>query len=180
MSWYRCSNQILCKWEGCFVDVGCEPVGDGGVQAYPCCPKCGRTAVVIGGPTVSNHTTLTEPAKQMLEASKEQADPTGKAAKEPGSKLDLGKSPVVRGALQYFPRALSSIAEVSQKGAEKYTWKGWESVPDGFVRYSDALGRHLLSESIEDTDEETGCLHAAQVAWNALARLELLLKDREG
>ena len=174
MTTYRCKSILgLCKWSGVNPELRWS-----GSASRTVCPECGSDISTFESTVSSN--TITEPAKQTLGASKEQADPTGKAAKEPGSKLDLGKSPVVRGALQYFPRALSSIAEVSQKGAEKYTWKGWESVPDGFVRYSDALGRHLLSESIEDIDDETGCLHAAQVAWNALARLELLLKDREG
>lgn len=108
-----------------------------------------------------------------------ETDPTGRSPKEPGAKLDSGKSPVVRGAIQYFPRALKAVAIVSQKGAEKYSWRGWEDVPDGFQRYSDALGRHLTDESLSDYDEDTGCLHAAQVAWNALARLELMLSAME-
>lgn len=44
--------------------------------------------------------------------------------------------------------------------------------------YSDALGRHLAAEGSEGpTDHATGLLHAAQVAWNALARIELTLRD---
>lgn len=107
-------------------------------------------------------------------------DPTGRKANEPGSKLDAGKSPVWRGLLDYFPRACVEIANVSLTGANKYTWKGWESVPDGFARYSDALARHLTAESIEgEVDKDTGLLHAAQTAWNAMARLELLLREKE-
>jgi len=107
-------------------------------------------------------------------------DPNGKNPHEPGAKLDAGKAPVAQGVLQYFPRALIAVSGVSGIGARKYAWKGWESVEDGFNRYSDALARHLLAETTEgEYDSDTGCLHAAQVAWNALARLELLLKENE-
>src|SRR3546814_380753 len=95
-------------------------------------------------------------------------------------KYDGGKSPVYRGAISYFPRAISAVASVSAFGASKYTWKGWESVDDGFNRYSDALVRHLTYEGQgEDVDPDSGLLHAAHCAWNSLARLELLLKERE-
>lgn len=105
-------------------------------------------------------------------------DPNGKSAKEPGSKLDAGKSPVFQGLLDYFPRACLAVAEVSAKGAEKYAWKGWETVPDGYNRYSNALGRHQLYKSIEGPiDSDTGLLHDAQVAWNAMATLELKLRS---
>lgn len=109
-----------------------------------------------------------------------EVDPNGKGTHELGAKLDLGKPPIFRGALSYFPRSIEAIARVSAIGARKYAWKGWESVPDGFNRYSDALARHILAEGRgEEVDSDTGCLHAEQVAWNACARLELLLKERE-
>jgi hypothetical protein len=104
-------------------------------------------------------------------------DPNGKNSKEPGSKLDAGKSPVFQGLLDYFPRACLAVADVSAAGARKYSWKGWESVPDGVQRYSDALGRHLVNERIDGPFDPDGFLHAAQVAWNALAVLELKLKE---
>ena len=108
----------------------------------------------------------------------EERDPNGISPNQPGAKLDAGKAPVIRGALQYFPRAIEAVSHVSLFGATKYTWNGWESVPDGVNRYSDAMGRHLIGESIDGpTDPATGLSHAAQVAWNALARLELMLRD---
>lgn len=115
-----------------------------------------------------------------------ETDPHGIPAGTPGAKLDAGKSPVFRGAISYFPRALTAVAGVSEYGANKYSWKGWESVPDGFNRYSDALGRHITKEGIEglydleirnDPNYPGEILHASQVAWNSLARLELLLKQ---
>ena len=114
-----------------------------------------------------------------------EVDPNGISAKAPGAKLDFGKAPIFQGLIDYFPRAITAVADVSRRGAEKYSWKGWETVPDGFKRYSDALARHLTKESTEGR-YDTGpnglgpeVLHASQVAWNALARLELLLMELE-
>jgi len=96
-------------------------------------------------------------------------------------KYDGGKAPVFRGAISYFPRAISAVAAISAFGASKYAWKGWESVPDGYNRYSDAMVRHLVYEGEgEMVDLESGLLHAAHAAWNSLARLELLIKESEG
>jgi Domain of unknown function (DUF5664) len=110
-------------------------------------------------------------------------DPGGLVPQAPGAKLDAGKVDVLRGAVQYFPRALHAMAKVSELGAQKYSWKGWESVPDGVRRYGAALARHLLFEP-EATDDGPGglgpeVLHASQVAWNACARLELILREKE-
>jgi hypothetical protein len=107
-----------------------------------------------------------------------ESDPTGRAPSTPGAKLDAGKPPLLRGALGYFPNALAAVAMVSEYGAQKYTWKGWETVPDGIDRYGDALVRHLCSEHKgEQADKDSGLLHAAHAAWNALARLELILRE---
>jgi len=104
-------------------------------------------------------------------------DPTGKSPKELGSKLDAGKAPVYQGLLGYFPRACLAVAAVSAAGAAKYAWKGWESVPDGINRYSDARDRHVVNEVIEGPYDPDGFLHKAQIAWNALAALELSLRE---
>ena len=109
-----------------------------------------------------------------------EADPHGKNPHELGAKLDAGKPAVWRGLFDYFPRACIAVADVSTVGAKKYAWKGWEQVPDGINRYGDALARHLCKEGIEgETDSDTGLLHKAQAAWNALARLELYLRETE-
>lgn len=95
-----------------------------------------------------------------------------------GIKYDGGKSPIYRGAISYFPLAIEGVARVSAFGASKYAWKGWESVDDGYNRYSDAMVRHLAKEgSGEILDPDSGLLHAEHCAWNALARLELLYKE---
>lgn len=119
-------------------------------------------------------------APAFVSVPKTESDPHGKNAHQPGAKMDAGKAPIVQGVLQYFPRALKAIAMVSLAGANKYAWKGWESVPDGINRYENALGRHILAEAIEGpVDKDTQCLHKAQAAWNALAALELFERDRE-
>jgi hypothetical protein len=94
-------------------------------------------------------------------------------------KHDAGKSPVMRGCFQYFPRALKAIADISAFGYEKYKeWDGWRRVADGLGRYSDAVGRHLLAETSEGLyDPESNLLHAAHAAWGACARLEKMLED---
>ena len=74
-----------------------------------------------------------------------------------------------------FPRALLAISEVGTMGAKKYTDNGWQQVPNGFIRYSDAGQRHYLMGKIDNLDEESGLLHLAHEAWNALAKLELFL-----
>ena len=98
------------------------------------------------------------------------------------TKLDTGKVPVARGALVRFPLALEAVAKVSKFGAKKYSAPigsmGYLEVEDAFGRYTDALGRHLLKEQTEGpiNDQDGGVLHAAQVAWCALARLEKYLR----
>lgn len=108
-------------------------------------------------------------------------DPNGIEAGKPGAKFDAGKVAVTRGALHYFPRAIRGVASLSGVGAKKYSWKGWQEVSDGVHRYGDALGRHELS--IEDDftkrDPDTGELEVVAVAWNALARAELVLRALE-
>ena len=107
-------------------------------------------------------------------------DPAGLSPGARGAKLDAGKPPVLRGVVQHFPRAVLAVAEVTAYGARKYNWHGWRHVPKGIERYGDALGRHLVEEEIEGPiDSGSGLLHAAHAAWNALARLELLLACEE-
>jgi hypothetical protein len=103
-------------------------------------------------------------------------DPTGLAANVPGAKLDAGK---IRAwlCIAGFSRALMAVADVTTKGAAKYTPGGWQHVDDGESRYKEAMMRHLLAVGRgENIDADTGCMHMAQVAWNALAALELELR----
>lgn len=75
---------------------------------------------------------------------------------------------------------LEEIAKVYTAGAKKYGPHNWENLPDGYERYKGAMLRHLTEvEKGNDIDEETQCLHAAQVAWNAIAMLHFKMKDYE-
>lgn len=95
-------------------------------------------------------------------------------------KYDGGKPCLYRGLIDYFPRAITAVAEISTFGASKYAWKGWEGVPEGIARYSDAMVRHLAKEAQgEILDSDSGLLHSAHAAWGALARLELQLREME-
>ena len=93
----------------------------------------------------------------------------------PGAKDDKAKP--MAGVLLDFSRALEAVVDVGTMGARKYARGNWQFVTNGHERYTDAMMRHLLAEShTEGYDDESGMLHAAHVAWNALARLEILLR----
>lgn len=97
----------------------------------------------------------------------------------PGAKLDEGK-PRVSLVLGGFAHALIEVAKVGTFGANKYSDNGWMKVPNGQQRYSDAMFRHLLYEAMgEKVDPESHIFHAAHAAWNALARLELMLNQQK-
>ena len=106
-----------------------------------------------------------------------ECDPNGTKQHEMGAKLDAHKAK--SGVLGDFGRALMAVSEVGTFGIKKYARGSWQHVPDGVERYTDALWRHLLQENKESTDPDSGLPHEFHVAWNALARLELLLRKRE-
>lgn len=117
-----------------------------------------------------------------------EVDPAGLDAHEPGAKLDAGKSPVFRGVLQYFPRAVKAVGFLSLSGANRYSWAGWRSVENGVARYSDAMARHIVDEAIEgpwdlkwlnDPEYPAHVLHKTAIAWNALAALDKTLEEME-
>ncbi len=112
-----------------------------------------------------------------VETASSGTDPNGIPQHVPGAKLDAGKTRLWL-VLSGFANALEEVGRVGTFGAKKYSDDGWRFVPDGAARYSDALLRHLLAEARgEGVDEDSGLLHAAHAAWNALARLELLLAE---
>jgi hypothetical protein len=107
-----------------------------------------------------------------------ESDPKGLVAGQPGAKFDAGK---VRPSLilNDMSRALLAVAEIGTYGAQKYSEGGWKHVNGGIARYTDAMDRHRLKEGVELRDPESELLHAAHLAWNALARLELIIRDIE-
>ena len=127
----------------------------------------------IGSKQMDLFTTSAKPAPKLG------SDPLGKSQHEPGAKLDQGKNRLDL-VLGEFSRALWEVGNVGTYGANKYTDRGWVSVPNGKERYGDALLRHyLLHRQGESRDPESECYHLAHLAWNALAILELALREKD-
>jgi hypothetical protein len=108
---------------------------------------------------------------------KQEIDPYDMSPSDKGAKLDAGKVKMNL-VLGGFSNALMEVGKVGTFGAKKYTEGGWLEVPCGIARYSDAMLRHHFQEMAGEFDcEDSGISHAAHTAWNALARLELMLKN---
>ncbi|CAH9012196.1 putative DUF5664 domain-containing protein [Vibrio phage 191E37-1] len=106
-------------------------------------------------------------------------DPNGIDQHDDGAKLDAGK-PMAGRLLGMFGCALMAVSEVGTFGAKKYTEGGWQHVEDGFKRYDDAGMRHFLKRGMgEEFDADSELPHLAHEAWNALAKLELYLRDKK-
>ena len=131
----------------------------------------------FGGTLTGAGTTLNAITNPLQEQKRQERDPNGVDPHTPGAKMDAGKTPLRKGALEQFPRALMAVADVSAFGAAKYTWGGWQTVPDGVQRYLDAGARHAALRAMgELIDKDSGLSHLAQEAWNILAALELALR----
>jgi hypothetical protein len=82
----------------------------------------------------------------------------------------------VTGVLDYFPAALAEVAKVSKSGNDKHNpgeplhWAREKSTDQ-----ADAIGRHLLERG--GIDPETGQRYSAQLAWRALALLQIELEE---
>lgn len=109
-------------------------------------------------------------------AQRHERDPFGIDPHQPGAKCDAGKTPLSM-ITDTMPHALAAIARVAEFGARKYSRDGWLRVPNGITRYTDAMLRHIVADAIEYADQESSLPHAAHAAWNALARLELILRE---
>ena len=108
-----------------------------------------------------------------------EADPTGRAANAPGAKLDAGK-PRPSLVIEGMARATMAVSKVATFGANKYSDGGWVDVPNGEARYADAGYRHVLKRAMgEEVDKDSEELHLAHEAWNALAKLDLFLRNKE-
>lgn len=122
------------------------------------------------------HDYIVKRPKGITFISKEE-DPNGVDQHAPGAKLDAGKPDC--SLLGYFGKALLEVSRVGTFGAQKYTRGGWQYVDDGINRYAAAMLRHYFKEGGGEIDDDSGLLHAAHEAWCALARLELILRERE-
>lgn len=88
-------------------------------------------------------------------------------------KAERKAMPIFRGVLAYFPDALLEVAKVSEAGNQQHNagqplhWAKEKSTDE-----ADCIVRHLLEADKIDTD---GMLHAAKVAWRALALLQRII-----
>lgn len=104
-------------------------------------------------------------------------DPGGLDQHQAGAKVDAGKvrMHLITGGMA---RAITEVAKIATFGAAKYTDNGWISVPDGFRRYEDAQQRHAAKRHMgEELDSDSGLLHLAHECWNAMAKLDLHLRE---
>ena len=100
------------------------------------------------------------------------------------TKEKYSKPPAARGVVTRFPRAILELAKLSQFGTTKHEVSiddvSYRDIPDGEGVLLDAQVRHICQEAItgEVNEDDGGHLHATQDAWNALARLEIILIRR--
>lgn len=127
----------------------------------------------MSGAVIANHTP--DYSKHQGAKTPTEQDPNGLSPHVPGAKLDATK-PNCDLVFGGFSNALLEVAKVGTFGAQKYTDNGWKSVPNGVNRYRSAAYRHLLSNDFLDSDSNLP--HLAQVAWNCLAALELILATK--
>jgi hypothetical protein len=87
------------------------------------------------------------------------------------------------GAFLRFPRAMAELARISEFGVKKYkvVMGDMTYLDQSADYYLEKIGKHLLEEALRGpvNEEDGGVKHAGQIAWNALARLERMLKDED-
>lgn len=72
-----------------------------------------------------------------------------------------------------FKEAIEEFAKVCEMGANKYGRNNWKKGGRKNV-IIDSLGRHFIKlASGTEFDDESGLEHAAHIAWNALAYIQL-------
>lgn len=112
----------------------------------------------------------------------------------PTNPKERKRIPVTLGVLAYFPRSIAALAALAREGNERHNpgeplhWARAKSTD-----HLDCLGRHTL-DALADVRhvqrdgyvvtlamgrEESGMLHAVEMAWRALAHLEECLDVRE-
>ncbi len=90
----------------------------------------------------------------------------------PENSADRKRVPLTSGVIDYFPAALAAIARISKYGNDKHNpgkslhWSRGKSND-----HADCIARHLVDRGI--IDPETGESHTAELAWRALALLQL-------
>lgn len=80
--------------------------------------------------------------------------------------------PLCSGVLDYFPAALAAVARLSKMGNDKHNpgeplhWSR-----DKSTDHADCIARHLVDRGIIDPD--SGLSHTVEIAWRALALLQI-------
>lgn len=132
-------------------------------------------------------------AGEAVERPADEWNSSPKAQPETGAPLETSaalaakqaKAPVAGGVVQLFPRSMHILAMLSKAGADKYgttvSTIQFLDTPGAYELHTDAMVRHIVDEALEGpvNHKDGGALHAAQAAWNALARLEVFLKNVE-
>ena len=104
------------------------------------------------------------------------AAPVSSVAALPTDSAARKQIPVVTGVLDYFPDAIAAVANVSRVGNDKHNpgqplhWSR-----DKSDDHADCIGRHLLERG--QFDPITKVRHSAQLAWRALAMLQIEIED---
>jgi hypothetical protein len=94
-----------------------------------------------------------------------------------GIKYDSGKLRLAE-MMQDFRLPLAAVCHVWEFGADKYEKSNWKKVDNAVDRYTNAMLRHLMEEEAKPFDDESELLHAAHVAWNAIARLYFIMHEK--
>lgn len=86
--------------------------------------------------------------------------------------------PMARGLLDYFPRALASVADLSRIGnAQHNPGQPMHWAKEKSTDHADCIIRHTADRGTIDTDKVR---HSTKMAWRALANLEIELLAEEG
>lgn len=94
----------------------------------------------------------------------------------PTNAQDRKNTPLCTGVLDYFPLALAEVARVSKAGNDQHNpgqplhWAREKSTD-----HADCILRHLMERGRAGTD---GMRHSAQLAWRALALLQVELEEK--
>jgi hypothetical protein len=94
-----------------------------------------------------------------------------------GTKYDNGKLRLAEMIID-FRVAMEELCKVWEFGANKYEKSNWKKLANPIDRYTNAMLRHLLAEETNLVDDESNLLHAAHIAFNALARLHFIVRNK--
>lgn len=95
-----------------------------------------------------------------------------------GTKYDNGKLRLAEMIID-FRVAMEELCKVWEFGANKYEKSNWKKLANPVDRYTNAMLRHLLAEETNLVDDESNLLHAAHIAFNALARLYFIARNKK-